>query len=156
MGPPWCAREEVESRQWWGCGLNLKSFKLLLKLWNFCQHLSLITFSLSLSSLYTESSIKQHLAIWIETKLSFLQFQFQKVIFYLLHIVADIFCSEQGTIHQKECSKISQRSYPPTMPSLVKYILIKFMTSQSFQKRSCKDLMTELEYLPILVLSYFY
>ena len=73
MGPPWCAREEVESRQWWGCGLNLKSFKLLLKLWNYCQHLSLITFSLSLSSLYTESSIKQHLAIWIETKLSSLR-----------------------------------------------------------------------------------
>ena len=105
MGSPWCAREEVESRQWWECGLNLKSFKLLLKLWNYCQHLSLITFSLSLSSLYTESSIKQHLAIWIETKLSFLQFQFQKVILHFLPIVTDIFCLEPGTIHQKECNK---------------------------------------------------
>ena len=57
------ARHGVRERKWRaGSGeaaLNLKSFKLLLKLWNYCQHLSLITFSLSLSSLYTESSSKQ-------------------------------------------------------------------------------------------------
>ena len=76
------ARHGVRERKWRaGSGeaaLNLKSFKLLLKLWNYCQHLSLITFSLSLSSLYTESSSKQ---FELKQNSVFFNFNFKKLYF---------------------------------------------------------------------------